>query len=356
MRFAFAFVFLGLFLLNACAASAQMNESVVILNQTIVHASFNITITLNKEKFSPGERIKVMGAVQREDGSSDINGEVYVRIDKEHKTRLNGGSFAVETTLDNLTKSGQREIEVEVLDEQNGKGIVKKGFYVAPDPAGLDVYLNKNSFLPGVELNASASLLDQNGEKIEGAEIVLTIYDSRGATIMKNTLAYGWLDYTLPGDAIPGEWWVYAYSNDIKARRFFNVEESRRIEYSVDGGMLSVKNVGNVIYTDPISVTFSGNELAVTEVKDLNLEVGVEKRFSLSAPEGKYRVYVTSLTDEKKFEGIPLTGGAVGVSEPAPPYLILYLIGIGAAIVLIALAARAYQRRSGKAAKAADQS
>jgi len=359
MRFAFFILVPSLILISASLASAQLNDTAALVAANVSDSNssapaaipLNITVSLNKDKFYPGEKMKIRGEVMR-GNESDIDGEAWIMLEHGYNIKFTNGKFGIDLQLDNATKSGKREMDIEVTDSENNKGAVKKEFYVIAVPARIDIYLNNNSFSPGGMINASAVLLDQVGDPISGEEMVMTLYDARGGAVIDRRPASN-LVYGLPRGAMPGEWWVYAYSNDIKERRFFKVEEYPKVEYSLKSGKLIIKNVGNVPYNKPVSITFSGSGLAVTEIKDVDIGVGKGESFNLAAPDGNYRVYVTTNGYEEKFEGITLTGGAVGAKQILPNNGAFIFTCIAAAIALLAVLMRFYGKGKKKNSKQA---
>ncbi len=332
MRF---FVFLALFI-----SVSAIFSSVNVFSQDFPPEEGNLSemeiiLTLNRERFSPGDVIKIGGDVLRD--GEPITGSVEIKLDDRYFVPLNSGRFRWESTLSGATKSGEREVIIEVTDEDGNSQTLTKKIYVIPIPTRLDIFVNGNSFAPRSTIKASAVLRDQNSEPID-TEVFMTLYDSNGATIMQRKFSGGNFEYTLPRDAVPGEWWVYAYSENIKERRFFSVEEYPKISVELKGEALKIKNVGNVHYTRPLFITFLRNGLSVTDKVSLNIGVGGEQILELTAPGDIYEIKVESGDYSNEFRDVSLTGGAIGVKGKFSHEQIL----LAAVILLLILAAAAF--------------
>lgn len=295
---------------------STLGVSAIELNSSNVQNSslddIRITVNVSKEKIFPGEDMVISGEVKKEGES--VDGSLKVVFDGEYTVPLKYGLFRLEKTLSETTRSGYREVVVKFINPSGEEKIERRGIYVEPLASRLDVYTNGNSFNPGDSLNSSAILRDQNSEGID-SEIVMTLYDSRGATIMQKTSREGNLDYILPRDAIPGEWWVYAFSENVRSRRFFTVNEYPKITTEFRGNEVKIKNMGNVAYTKPLSVTFTKAGFSATESFGLSIGVGEEQVLDIAAPDGEYNIQLNSGDMETFFSGIPLTGAAVGIKS-----------------------------------------
>jgi len=339
MRFGlFATIFSIILLANALLISAQADNSTISGNSTIVLKTIEVDAKLSKEKFSPGDKIRITGTAKIGD-NEDINGLVKIKIDDYYSTAIKDGHFSLEVTLSDLIKSGDHILSIEVKDSEGNTGSVKNHFYVLPMPKRVEVYLNNNSFSPGGTIEASAIVRDQNSEPIDTATI-MTVYDSRGAEVAKVVVHDEKFVLDLPSDALPGDWWIYAYSDSLKARRFFEVYEEQEIETYVNGSNLFIKNTGNVPYRKPITITFWDKGDSDVKSVNLNIAVGAEAKIELSGF-GKYKLDVASGDAQNHFEGVSLTGGVVGAQLYGDvSQLVTGVVVFVSAVVAFALALR----------------
>jgi len=295
----------------------------------------DISLTLNKETFSPGDKLKISGLAKTEDGGF-VNGVATIRIETMYGVEVRNGIFKFETILRDKIKSGEHEVSINIEDEEGNKGKISKKINVKAIPSKLEIYLNNNSFVPGSFLEASIILKDQNSEQID-SKSVLTLYDSRGAEIDKVTLNGEEFKYEFPNEAVPGEWWIYAFSENIKARRFFQVEETPQVDAFLEGNLLKIENIGNIPYKERILITFLGEDNPITEVKEIVLGIGREIELELTAPKGSYLVQLEAEDFQKDFLGVSLTGGVIGAREKRSAISKYFVIGIILGAGLLAL-------------------
>jgi len=280
-------------------------------SEFLISQIINITLELNKQHFKPSEELRLEGEARKENGEK-VEGIAVLKINKEeHEAMVKNGKFIFEIMLWKGIKSGEHEIEVEVTDNEGNSGKEKRKIYLSAIPTNLEIYTNNNAFVPEDKIIAFAVLTDQNGEKIDKS-ISLAIYDSWGKERLRKMVVNESIEYFLEQDAVPGDWWVYAFSENIRIRRFIYVEEVSKIDVELAGDKLTIKNIGNVIYQKPISITFSKNNRSITEIKELSLGAGKEIGFELTAS-GMHDLHIESEDFEKRFADVPLTGGTIGV-------------------------------------------
>ena len=333
-----SFLILSIFLsFNIVMAAESLGSNVSEVPEVPEQQNLDATFKLNKEKFFPGEAIILSGEVKS--NGADVEGSVIIKFGDEYMVPLKYGRFKWESMLPENARSGKHEIKITVKTKNGEEYSFEQEAFVSPVPNRLEIYLSSNSFFPESEINTSAILRDQNSEPID-SEIVLSIYDSRGATIVQKTIYNGEdLNYLIPRDAVPGEWWVYAFSKEIKSRKFFHIEEYPKISVEIKGDTLRVKNVGNVVYNKPLEINFLQDKSSAVEKIDLRLGIGEERLFELTAPDGYYEIIIDSKDFDNSFKGIALTGGAIGIKTryTAEQILVLamfvFLILIAGAVV-----------------------
>ena len=251
-------LFLGVLILSVFLLAIQ-GVAAQELPEPEVNDTVNLSLAIpldvdafvSKTKYSPGEKIKVSGTANK-DGLA-VTGIAKIKINEEYSVRVINGNFFFETILRNNIRSGLHQVMIRVEDEEGRIGSATKDIFIEAVPSKLEIYLNNNSYFPEDLINVSAILKDQNSEAIN-REIIIRLYDSRGAEVKKETVRGNSFEYNLPQGAIPGEWWVYVFSNNIKARRFFKINELSKVDISIEGDRLVVKNIGNVVYKNNLLI------------------------------------------------------------------------------------------------------
>ncbi len=278
----------------------------------IVTSNLNITITTNKQSFKPEETIRIRGTAIRANGKS-VEGIASITIGKEgYLTPVAKGAFELEATLKNSLISGPQIISVEIKDNADNYGNLSTSISILPIPTRLEIFTNKETFLPDERLDAYVVLYDQSGQRIE-EPVSLILYDSWGIEEKKAILnrSTETLTFEFNKTAITGEWWLYSYSEGFKARKFISLKELNQIEIKIENNTLTVINTGNTIFKKPIEIVFQSNNMTRTEIQEIELGLASEKKFELNAPEGLYNITVLTGGVEDSFSDISLTGAAI---------------------------------------------
>ena len=308
----------------------------------LVSQEINISLKFNKETFKPGETIKIRGEAQKANGE-DINGLLAIISigNEEYSSIIKKGAFELETKLKDNFLSGENEIAVEINDNAGNSGTAVKEISVAAIPTSLEITTNNNSFAPGNTLKASAILYDQGGGEIPGG-ISIILYDSWGIDVAKKVIngSQESMEYTFDQKSPTGEWWIYAYSEGIRVRRFISVEEKSGISANLTGSTLEILNTGNTEFKKPVEILFQNDETAETKIEELSLGIAGREEYLLTAPEGSYDIVLKTDNFEKIFENVYLTGGAIGLRSPENQPLKIAKDIIALAVV-IAIAATA---------------
>jgi hypothetical protein len=283
----------------------------------LVSKDLIISIKLNKERFRPEETLRIQGDVEKANGKRLDSGTVSITLNgASYSAIVKGGNFEFETTLGKTFPSGENEIMIEIKESSGNSGTVTKNISVEAIPSSIEIITDKSSFTPGESLKASAVLYDQGGKEMN-SEISIILYDSWGLDIAKTLMnsSNESLKYTFDQKSPTGEWWLYAYSEGLKVRRFISVEPISKIDTNLNQSMLTVLNLGNIIFKKPLEIIFeSGNETR-EEIKEVTLNVEGQEEYELTAPDGIYNITVKTENFEKVFNDVYLTGKAISIKD-----------------------------------------
>ena len=280
-----------------------------------VSSAINLSISLNKERFSPGETIILEGDAKKVN-DQPVSGISYITIDGEtYLKSVENGKFKFTTLLKKTILSGQNLIKVEIQDKEGNTGEAYKNITINAIPTSLEIKMNKESFIPGDNLEARAVLYDQSGREIAATPISIILYDTWGMEVVKKmTNSSEGIDYKFDKKSQIGEWWVYAYSEGIKARKFFSVKEFSSIDAKIKESILEIENVGNTLFRKPVEIIFSGQEKD-SKIKEIDLGIDDKKEFELTAPTGFYNITIRSGDIIKQFPDVYLTGNSISIID-----------------------------------------
>jgi hypothetical protein len=327
---------------GACIVDATLDGSVADSASSksfIISNDLNISLKLNKESFKPGDMLRIKGDVKKANGNY-IDGTASIKMGNEGYSEIaKKGAFEFETTLKENFPSGDNEIIVEVKDNSGNAGSESKTINVAAIPTSIEIVANKDKFMPGDKLETSAVLYDQSGKEMD-KEMGLTLYNSWGLDVEKKVLnGSEKFEYEFTTESPTGEWWIYAYSEGIKTRKFIAVEEQSKIDVILNSSILKILNEGNIVFKKPVEIIFNG-QTSESKIEELSLGVGEEKEIELNAPDGEYDITVKSEDFEKTFENVWLTGKAIELGAPggATARTIRNIIALAIIIAFAALA------------------
>lgn len=298
-----------------------------------VSEGINISLTLNKEVFMPDEKIRIEGIAVKENGKP-VNGIVTMTLSNTYTANVKDGRFIIEETIWGKIKGGDHEVIMNVRDNDGNHGEIAKKIKVRQVPSSLIMRLNKDSFNPGDKIEAKASLLDQAEDEISEG-IILTLYDSWGAEIARKEVYNETFEYFSKNSDVPGSWWIYAYSEELKSRKFIYMNELKSIDIEMSGSSMNVTNTGNAMYNGHILLNFIKSDEKVPETIDIALGVGQKKSFELRG-NGTYRIEVRSNEFSRAFEPVILTGGAIGAKAVESPIRMIIAISFVLAIAIFA--------------------
>jgi hypothetical protein len=291
--------------------------------------NLTVSVVTNKEEYEPGKKVTISGRVIRENGQN-ADGSASVNLDITVITDVNAGFYMTDINLDKAAVSGEHEVTVNVEDKYHNKGTVTKKIKVVPIPSKIDLFMNKESFMPQDRIEASIKLYDQTNAQIDATGII-TIYDPDYLEmISKQVNTDEKLEFLLPKTSKPGNWEIIAFSSGINLRKFVEIQTVSNISMNIDNNKLIVINEGNVPYKDTLKFSFEKDGQEQILEKDIDIEVGGSVSIPLSG-EGNYNIKIDSKDNNAVFLSVSLTGGAIGVGEKIPISYIavgIFVLGI----------------------------
>ena len=156
------------------------------------------------------------------------------------------------------------------------------------------------------------NLIQRNVDVIFSDELGQNKITQKVITNSKNSLVIGENFSAL-------NWQITTSYNNKEVKRSFLVLESSKVEFSIEGDKLIIKNKGNIRYTRSVQIKIGGETTSYTQ----NIPIGGEKKWTLIAPAGSYNIEVTDgisrfIKSNVKLTGIG-TGNAIGaISEDFP--------------------------------------
>ncbi len=208
--------------------------------------------------------------------------------------------------------------------------------FVFAEKLGLDI---ENKYSETGEINFKITVYNDSNNPILGI-VSYKIRNYYGDVVKQGDVNSGeWINFKLPVDIDPRPWEIIASYNGIETSEKFNLGELRKVDISLEGDNLVLRNIGNVPYEGHILI-YIGNEDVTASVY---LARGQTKKIKLTAPEGVYDVKVdTGEEEEIVFSKVGLTGNVIGLERIIEgsfwkkyPIVTLFLIALGMIGVLV---------------------
>ncbi len=293
----------------------------------------SLNAILDDYDLDPGDKLIVKGTVRN---VRNLNVNKYLLSisldDKNYEYAMESSEFEKEILLDEKIKSKEHTVKALVKDDYENNAEVILELNIVPKPIELKNSINKLEFLPGEDVDITSVLIDQAGDEIAN-DAQIKIFDAKNGYI---TQGYGKIIFKLPQDASPGVWVIRTaiYSFGVESK--FIVKELKQADFSLDNGILYIKNTGNLNYDGVVKINNGDSEMS----EGVSIKPGDEEQIDLSKKfnPGIYDINVLSAFGEKQFpqvevprskDPIYLTGSVLTKTSntlAAKPYLIVILL------------------------------
>lgn len=302
-----------------CFIRADYGEETTTGKTFTITGNIDVSFDVEATSYNPGNDMKITGRAVKSNGEA-LNGFVEVIINElgySSTTSVENGDFNITLQIPADATAGSFQVQVrayqsesngEITNEGKNSGIVKVNQILKK----VEIALGSESIMPENKLSYSVAAYDQSGQNI-ATDASVSLISSLGEEIEKKLVKTGEsAEFSIQPDYAPGSWNVYAKVESIETRRKFVVEEFEKVSFSLEDQILTITNVGNVVFSGPVEVTIGG----INEIKEIeNLGVGETKQFKLVAPDGEYEIQVNDGAEKQTLGNVILTGNAVSVND-----------------------------------------
>lgn len=306
-----------------CKVQGAFKGDYAFTGEFIVSDKMNLIPEPENTIFTPGIPVLIKGSATNENGEP-ADGFIDLQVIEgdsiivsKHDT-INKGLFAMEVIFPSNLKSGKYLLELSAYEEEPGENGTEKtnlGFTaynidITQVPTSLEIILDKE-IEPGTKAKIKAILHDQTGKNINSL-VKIIIKDSQDKTIEeieKNTNEF--LELPIKYNQPSSTWKIFMESNNLTAESTFLIKEKKDVNISLVNNTLIITNVGNVLYTDPVSIKIGEETISV----DTNIGVDKSKKYSLTAPDGDYKISILEKGENELMLSSFLTGRTIGAKE-----------------------------------------
>src|SRR3989344_858422 len=225
-----------------------------------VSNKLEISYSLDKDQYNPGESMIIKGNILRSiNNDKKIDGKITLTIDNyAYNAEFKNGRFEYNLLLSKTLKSKSHTLFLEAKDTAGNIGSKQSSFFIIPTSTILKIETSKETFT-----------------------------------------------YDLDQYPIPGQWTISASIKDIETTKTFSVPLIKQISFNLKGALLEIKNIGNVRYSDPIQIEYSGADSKIIE-RRTNLDPGQSIILGLNKDVYPGTYDITIINQNKKFEKVNL--------------------------------------------------
>jgi len=296
-------------------------EDPIFTDEFTISSLIHVTLSTEKELFNPGDYFIIEGDVIKE-GGKEVEGFVDIKIvsnssELNQQAAVSKGYFSSNISLPEDIKAGMYSVQVTAYEKDLAGVIFNQGLSstqitISQIPTNLEIVFETDLVEPGTDLKVKGILHDQTGEKIESTAYI-TIKDETGNILEQNEKQTDeFLELPIPHNEPVGVFTVTAVSQEITSEVKCNITEKKDVKVELVNKTIILTNLGNVEYCNESIVIKIGDEVLNL---DSCLEVDEVKKYSLTAPDGQYRVEIIKNGESTVEEGVLLTGGAIGIKE-----------------------------------------
>lgn len=301
-------------ILGECYITASINEDYTKTGTFTISNDIIIDAEINKTAYNPGEPITLKINAIKANGKP-LNGFVEVsnatNFIKEVKEGIAQETFSTEAEKE----AGVYKLHLHAYDQIDGGILNEKeksiSFIINQVPSFIQTSLSNPEISPEENQTIGIEIYDQSGKKLEGDAIVTLTNPIKEETKRIEIPSGEFETLTFNTSATAGTWLITARYEDVVEEKEFEMKELQKARFEfLENGLLSITNVGNTRYNRTIEIKI-GEE--IRELK-LDIQIGEERKFDISAPEGEYDVAVSD-EQEEVAQSMFLTGRAVSVDD-----------------------------------------
>ncbi len=295
-----------------CQVVVSLGADVVSTNVFVISDDVDVVVSLGKAAYNPGEAVTVRIEAIKANGvllEGFVEGSNVTSFNKA----ISGGVVSEVFSLGETIEAGNYYLTVRAYDVGRGgilnEGVGGIGFSVNQVASSIIMSLGDVVAVPGESFTVGAEVYDQSGVEMEGAVDVNFVSPSAekfGMVVQAGDFG----EFEFNSSAEVGLWRVVGSFNGMIEEREFEMAGVQKAEFDFEGPVLTITNVGNVVYNRSINIGI-GNE---STVLDLNIGLGEVRKFNLKAPSGEYDVLVEDGISSTNHR-VLLTGKAISVSD-----------------------------------------
>ncbi|MFH1638416.1 MAG: hypothetical protein ABIB71_08375 [Candidatus Woesearchaeota archaeon] len=292
---------------------------------------FSIIAGINSRTLMPGGELQVSGEARDVKQEFVPSASVSVKIDEtSYPTTLTDGIFSYSITLPENIKSGKHRIEISVEDDKGNTGSAIRYIDITPVPKVLKSNVPEEEVIPGTDVTLVPAIYDQADDIID---TMVEILVEGKEEVIKTTVSSGEeLTFPIPQFTLPGELKVKLKAMGQEAEEKITVKEHYLLDATVEDGILTIRNIGNVKHTEKLVIGVLGEEGEdkISTRKSIKPSEEIEIDLSKELGSGTYSLYIPTGKEVKRINNVKIIEGKSRLDMT----LLYYMLFIVAIILL----------------------
>ena len=264
-----------------------------------------------QRKVLPGDEVKISGKVNTILGEEVEEGKLQIILGNEiYSVDVKNGNFDYDLKLPENIETGKHILMFSFTEQGAGNwGGTDRTFYIQAIPTQIKILNYQDSVRPEQLLDVVVFLYDQANNEIEESA-KLEFIDPNGKTHFLESVTSGEkTSMDIDQYAVPGTWKLKATYLELTFEKEVTVEEFENIEVELINETVYIKNTGNVIYDDKISIELDEGDFVLTKKVSMDPEETLTIDLTKEAPSGQYSMAVTGAAIvANKFDDVIIVG------------------------------------------------
>ena len=299
---------------GTCKIISSYGVESKVSSNFIISDKIEIVLNFDKLDAKPGEEIKLSGEAKKANGLVEGFAELKIEDKISLLNAVSKGKIELDFKIPDDMPGKEYSLNVKVYEklgeEVTNQGEISKIINIANIAKKINIELEKQNVNPGESLMYKAVIYDQANLEMSG-NVDLVIKNPKDEVVLSKAVEAGKQENFEINKTYLAGYWSIETEAPVKAKKLFYIEEKEEVEMRLDNDTLIISNTGNVAYKKSVEVSV-GDEKKIVEV---DLGVGETANYKLAAPEGVYDIKVNDGAKILEFNGVSLTGNAVGVAK-----------------------------------------
>ena len=248
----------------------------------------DLEFTIDKDTYNPGEKIILNGKLE-----SNVE-LVILLIDsgatiETYRETITNNQFSITLDLDKSISAGKKTLLLSAKDEIGNRAEDSTSITITQVARSLDLSIEEQDLGPTDTLSFKATVNDQSGN-LMFSKITYRVYDP-DENIIESITSNEQNTLELAG-FLPGEYIVKSSYKNLEETNKFTVREVKEIDVTIDEGIVTIANIGNVRYIEDFSFEAKVDETIYQIPVSLDLKVNEKIFIDLKneLPTGSYDI------------------------------------------------------------------